>query len=142
MYQAPAEAMMFAFSYTVPVQKHGERSAPATFVLAGGGEALGRGASHRERIVRRGDTSAEGMREKAAAVIAEMERRLGLLGFSWRDAGSTQVYTVQNIGHLVGELLAARGACDNGLVWMYARPPVVDLEFEMDVRRVAREYVL
>jgi hypothetical protein len=142
MYHAPAEAMMSAFSYTVPVQKHGERSAPATFVLAGGGEALGRGASHRERIVRRGDTSAEGLREKVAAVVAEMERRLQLLGFSWRDAGSTQAYTVQNIGHLAGELLAARGACDNGLVWVYARPPVVELEFEMDVRRVARDLLL
>jgi hypothetical protein len=141
-YDAPAEAMLHAFSYTVAGRQHGERSAPATFVLAGGGEALGRGASHRDRIVRRGDTSAEGLREKVGAVVAEMERRLGLLGFAWRDAGSTQAYTVQNIGHLVGEVLAARGACENGLVWCYARPPVVDLEFEMDVRRVVREFVL
>jgi hypothetical protein len=142
MYGAPAAAMMYAFSYTVPVQSHGGRTAPATFILAGAGEALGRGATHRERIVRRGDTSAEGLREKVAVVVTEMERRLGLLGLSWCDADSTQAYTVQNIGHLVGELLAARGVCDHGLVWSYARPPVVDLEFEMDVRRVAREILL
>ena len=62
--------------------------------------------------------------------------------FDWKDAVTTQVYTVQNIGHLVGELLAARGAAEGGIVWNYARPPVVDLEFEMDVRGAAREIVL
>ena len=140
MYDAPREPVMYAFSYTVPVAS-GAKAAP-TFVLAGGGEALGPGSSHAERIVRRGDTSPEGMRDKVLAVTQEMERRLGLLGFSWRDAASTQAYTVQNIGHLVGEVLAARGACAGGLVWTYARPPVIGLEFEMDVRRVARELLV
>ena len=141
MYAAPGEAVMHAFSYTVPAAA-ADSSLRRTFVLAGGGEALGTGKSHRERIVRLEDTSPEGMREKVCAVAAEMERRLGLLGFGWQDALSTQAYTVQNIGHLVGEVLAARGACSGGLVWSYARPPVVGLEFEMDVRRVAREILL
>jgi hypothetical protein len=140
MYNPPAEAVMYAFSYTVLAAAR--NAARGTFILAGGGEALGPGSSHRERIVRRDDTSAEGMREKVNAVAAEMERRLGLLGFSWQDAVSTQAYTIQNIGHLVGEALAARGACEGGLVWTYARPPVVGLEFEMDVRGTARELVL
>ena len=74
--------------------------------------------------------------------MAEMERRLELLGFSWNDAVTTQAYTVQNIGHLVGELMAARSACAGGLVWYYARPPVIGLEYEMDVRGAARELVL
>ena len=73
---------------------------------------------------------------------AFMERRLALLGFSWAEAVSTQVYTVQNIGHLAGEVFAARGAARGGLVWYYARPPVIGLEFEMDVRGAARELVL
>ena len=71
-----------------------------------------------------------------------MERRLAALGFTWKDAVTTQAYTVQNIGHLVGEVLAARGACTGGLVWTYSRPPVVHLEFEMDVRGAARELML
>jgi hypothetical protein len=140
MYDAPREPVMHAFSYTVPAAAGA--TPVRTFVLAGGGEALGPGSSHRERIVRRGDTSPEGMRAKVLAVAQEMERRLGLLGFSWRDATSTQAYTVQNIGHLVGEALAARGGCAGGLVWTYAWPPVVELEFEMDVRRVARELLV
>jgi hypothetical protein len=49
---------------------------------------------------------------------------------------------VQNIGHLVGEVLAARGACRSGLAWHYARPPVIVLEFEMDVHGAARDIVL
>ena len=36
----------------------------------------------------------------------------------------------------------ARGAASGGIVWNYTRPPVVDLEYEMDVRGAAREIVL
>jgi hypothetical protein len=75
-------------------------------------------------------------------VIEEMEQRLKTLGFGWHDAISTQAYTVQNIGHLVGEELARRGAMEGGLVWYYARPPVIGLEYEMDVRGTARELIL
>jgi hypothetical protein len=82
------------------------------------------------------------VREKVEYVLAEMERRLKLLGFSWNDTLTTTAYTVQNIGHLVGEVLAARGACTSGLVWSYARPPVVGLEYEMDVRGPARDIVI
>ena len=140
MYDAPQQPVMFAFSYTVPMAAGaGPRG---SFILAGGGEALGSGRSHRERIICLNDTSPEGMRAKVRAVAGEMERRLHLLGFDWKDAASTQAYTVQDIGHLVGELLAARGACEGGLNWTYARPPVIDLEFEMDVRGAARELII
>lgn len=139
MYNAPAEPVMFAFSYTVPARSPAAR---ASFILAGGGEALGPGGSHRERIIRLHDTSPEGMRAKVLAVAGEMERRMRLLGFDWQDAVATQAYTVQDIGFLVGEVLAARGACEGGLNWSYARPPVIGLEFEMDVRAAARELII
>lgn len=138
MYDKPAGPSMYAFSYTVPAA-HSKRG---TFVIAGGGDAKEAGPSYRDRIVRLGDTSPEGLREKVSFVIGAMEQRMRLLGFEWKDAVTAQVYTVQNIGHLVGELLAARGAAEGGVVWYYARPPVVDLEFEMDVRGAAREIVL
>ena len=138
MYDQPTSPSMYAFCYTVPAAN----ARRGTFVLAGGGDARESGPSYRDRIVRLGDTSPEGLREKAAFVIGEMERRMRLLGFGWGDAVTTQVYTVQNIGHLVGELLAARGAAAGGVVWYYTRPPVVDLEFEMDVRGAAREIII
>jgi len=138
MYDKPAEPSVHAFSYTVPTSS----SKRGTFVIAGGGDARESGPSYRDRIISLGDTSPEGLREKVLFVIAEMERRMRLLGFGWPDALSTQIYTVQNVGHLVGELLAARGAAGGGVVWNYMRPPVVDLEFEMDVRAASREIVL
>ena len=57
---APAEPSLYAFAYTVP----GATPAP-TFIVAGAGE-MGDRARGAEGIVRHGDTSAEGMREKAA----------------------------------------------------------------------------
>ena len=141
MYDKPAEPSMFAFSYTVPAARKGAGSPRGTFIASGGGEAKESDKTYRERIVRLDDTSPEALREKVSFVMASMEQRLELLGFSWKDAVTTQVYTVQNVGHLIGEMIAAR-ACEGGCVWTYARPPVVGIEFEMDVRGAARELVI
>jgi hypothetical protein len=138
MYDKPAVPSMYAFCYTVPTARADAR----TFMLAGGGDARSGSQPYRERIVRLNDTSPEGLREKVIFVIEEMESRLKALGFGWVDAVSTQAYTVQNIGHLVGETLAKRGAMNGGLVWYYARPPVIGLDYEMDVRGVARELIV
>lgn len=138
MYDVPAEVSMLAFSYTVPAAGDRRR----TFTLSGGGDARGGSDPYHDRVVRFGDTSPEGLREKVVFVVEEMEARLKSLGFGWRDAVSTQAYTVQNIGHLVGEELARRGAMIGGLVWYYVRPPVIGLEYEMDVRGAARELIL
>lgn len=138
MYGEPKEPVMYAFSYTVPA-KAGARN---SFVLSGGGDRRAGKGTYAETIVRYQDTSPEGMREKVEHVAAEMERRLTLLGFTWADAVSVDAYTVQNIGHLVGDVLAKRGACASGLTWHYARPPVIGLEFEMDVHGAARDVVL
>lgn len=137
-YRAPAEPSLYAFSYTVPAAS----DARGTFILAGGGEAPDGKPNYRDYIVRRGDTSPEGLREKVRYVLAEMERRLGALGFSWDDAVSTQAYTVHDIGALVREEIAGRGAAGGGLEWHLARPPIVGLDYEMDVRGAAREIVL
>jgi hypothetical protein len=137
-YDKPAEPVLYAFSYTVP--------APGTkrgsFIIAGGGEARGGAGTFAERTVRHGETTPEAMREKVRFVMDEMQQRLAALGFSWKDAVSTQAYTVQDIGALAGAEIAARGAAAGGLSWHFARPPVVGLEFEMDVRGAARELLI
>jgi hypothetical protein len=137
MYHEPATPSMLAFTYSVPA-----KSARRTFMLSGGGDARPGSEPYSERIVRYRDTSPDGMRDKMLFVIAEMERRMKLLGFGWPDAVSTQAYTVHNIGHLVGEELAKRGAIAGGLIWNFARPPVIGLDYEMDVRGTARELIL
>lgn len=137
-FDPPGVPSLHAFSYTVPA----ERAPRGTFVIAGGGEAKDGRASYRESIVRFGDTSLDGLRDKVRHVIGSMERRLAPLGFGWADATSTQAYTVHDIGPLVRDEILGRGAARQGLNWHYCRPPVVDLEFEMDVRSTAVETVI
>jgi hypothetical protein len=138
LFEIPATPSIYAFSYAVPAG-NGRRP---SFIIAGGGEAEEGRASYRETIVRLGDTSRQGLREKMRYVVREMERRLAALGFTWADAVSTQAYTVQDIGALVREEIVERGAARGGLTWHFCRPPVIDLEYEMDVRGAWREIIL
>ena len=136
-YHKPGVSSLYAFSYTVQ-----SKSKAGTFIVAGSGEAREGNKTYRETIVSPGDTSPAGMRAKVRYVIAEMEARLTALGFTWADTVSTQAYTVHDIGSLVGPEIAARGAAQGGLEWHYCRPPVIHLEFEMDVRGAVRELML
>ena len=43
---------------------------------------------------------------------------------------------------VLAEDIVARGAARAGLTWHYARPPVENLDYEMDVRGVACERVV
>ena len=130
----PAEPSFYAFSYTVP--------GDGGFVNAGSGEAQEGGGSYAERIIRLGDTSPAGMREKARYVLGEMERRMTALGFGWADVTATQLYTVFDIHAILADEIIKRGAAQAGLTWHFARPPVQGLDFEMDVRGVSRELVI
>jgi hypothetical protein len=136
-YDKPREPVLYAFSYTVPAD-----SRRGSFIVAGGAEVRGGVEGYAARTVRHGEVSRDALREKVRFVVDLMESRLKALGFSWPDAASTQAYTVHDIGALIGPEIAARGAAAGGLAWHMARPPVVGLEFEMDVRGAAREIVL
>ena len=137
----PAEPSFFAFSFVRPIEGQGRATTP-DFVIAGGAEARGGTGSYPERIVRYRDLSPEGMKEKVAFTVREMESRLAGFGFAWKDTTATQAYTVHDFHHAMTEELVRRGAMRSGLTWHFARPPVVDLEFEMDCRRVSREVVI
>jgi len=81
------------------------------------------------------------MREKARWVLREMERRLGALGFSWKDVTATQLYTVHNVHPFLADEIVGRGAAAHGLTWHYCRPPVIGLEYEMDCRVIADDTI-
>ena len=136
-YDKPREPMLYAFSYTVATSAQ-----RGSFIVAGGAEVRGGPEGYAARTVRYRETSPVALAEKVRFVVELMEHRLKALGFGWKDAVSTQAYTVHDIGALVGPEIAARGAAAGGLAWHFARPPVVDLEFEMDVRGAAREIAL
>jgi hypothetical protein len=133
----PNEPSFFAFSFTVK-----DDQAKPSFVIAGSGEAEEGRGSYSERTIARGDTSPSGMRQKARYVLGEMERRMGALGFGWRDTTAAQAYTVYDIHPFLAEELAARGAIAGGLTWHFCRPPVVGLDYEMDCRGVHFERVV
>jgi hypothetical protein len=133
----PAEPSLYAFSYT---DRDGTADAPPTFVVAGAGET--RQASLRVKtVVRAGETSADAMREKAACVVETMLGRLVGLGVTPAQVTAANVYTVRELQpYLAGTVLTALGpSAVHGVHWYYTRPPIVGIEFEMDVRGVRRE---
>jgi hypothetical protein len=135
---APSEPSLYGFAYTVP----GATPLP-TFVVAGAGEMRDR-TRGAEGIVRLGDTSPDAMREKARFVVAVMQERLRALGGEWGRVTAIQVYTALPIdGALLAEILGPAGpAAIHGIRWFPSRPPIQGLEFEADLRGVARELTI
>ncbi len=133
----PKVPSFYAFSYTVA-----DAEALPSFVVAGSGESPEGMDSYKDHVISRGDVSEEGMRSKARFVLEEMERRMGALGFGWAHTTAVQLYTVHNIHPFMAAELGRRGAMRGGLTWHLNRPPVVELEYEMDCRGVHFERVL
>jgi hypothetical protein len=135
----PEKVSCYAFSYTLA---DADERAPRTFVIAGSGECPEGKNNYRDHIVRLGDQSTDGMRDKARWVLAEMERRMAAFGFGWQDATGTHLYTIYDVHPFLEEDFAARGAMPCGLNWHFTRPPIADLDFEMDVRCVSTEIII
>ena len=133
----PAEPSFYAFSFTRPNQ-----NATPSFVIAGSAEAREGSGNYSERTVRYRDLSPDGVREKVQATVGAMESRLDAFGGGWKDTTAVQAYTVHDFHPVVADELVRRGATRSGLTWHFARPPVIDLEYEMDCRRVMREMVI
>ena len=76
------------------------------------------------------------MAEKAARVMAIMQERLFGLGMAWSDVTTVNVYTAStNADWLAPQLLAQMGAdAVHGVHWHLSRPPIIGLDFEMDLR--------
>ena len=123
----PKEPCFYAFCYTVP------GGAGKDFVVAGSGE-WPEGGRFPEDIVARGDTSAEGLKKKAARVMETMSARLRGLNARWDDASAVQVYTVHPFSFPMKGNLA--------LTWHYCRPPIEGLDYEMDLRAVSVERIV
>jgi hypothetical protein len=130
------EPSFYAFSYTMPSAVEED-----AFVIAGSSEVPEGHANYKDHLVSYKDLSPAGILAKARWVLAEMERRLGVLGYKWSDCTATQLYTVHNPHPFLADEFARRGAMSFGLNWHCVRPPVIDMEFEMDCRRVLVEQV-
>jgi len=152
VHSPPDEPVFHAFCYTVPAgtaqasvlttSDHSERApGPRSFVLAGYAE-WAEGTPFPDGIVARGDRSATGLATKAAFVLDTLQQRCTALGGQWEALTAVQVYTEHEIGPLVASEFAPRGLTRLGLHWHPCRPPVEELEFEIDARCVRRELVI
>jgi hypothetical protein len=131
-------ASVFGFSYTVP-----SIQTKSTFVISGAPE-VGVSSANQRVVVAAGDVSPEGMRQKIAQVLKSLHVLLREIDASWADITAVGVYTVQDIYPYLEDMLLREVSSANvhGITWHYARPPVADADFEMDVRRVFQELIL
>jgi hypothetical protein len=133
----PSAPSFHAFCFTAEAA-----DAPPSFVVAGSGEAPEGKGNYRDHIVARGDVTPAGLRLKALWVLGEMERRMAAMGVSWIHATAVQLYTVHDVHPFLADEIVRRGAARNGLTWHFNRPPVQEIEYEMDCRAVHVERVI
>ncbi|ODT98508.1 MAG: hypothetical protein ABS79_05770 [Planctomycetes bacterium SCN 63-9] len=133
---APDEPILHGYSFTQPC----EPNPVPTFVVAGAGE-LPEGVLNREGIIRVGETDPDAIFAKAQYVMGLMEARLKGLGADWNHVTVMDVYTVHSMDRILPEvvLFQAGLAAKHGAQWYYSRPPIFEIEYEMDMRGVARE---
>ena len=133
----PAQAVLYAFSYTVPLTV---QDTARHFVLAGAADESGDPADP-HRAIRAGETSDDAMREKATFVMTTLSKRLAEFNLKLEDSTVLNMYTVHNIfSYLPDVLVQAMGSAGlRGVHWYYTRPPVAGLEVELDARRALRE---
>lgn len=135
----PGEVAMLAFSFARKLSDGDEEA--NTFVVSGAAE-LTEAAIDNDAIIRRGETSREALLDKASYVVQMIARRLSALGLWWQDVSEVSAYTHHELRPLFDAgLLATMGPADGrGVRWVYARPPMRDLEFEMDARGLRQEW--
>ncbi len=134
----PAEASLYSFAYTVPAA-----DAPPSFVVAGAGE-LPEGSLYPTDVIRRDDTSPEALAEKTSFVLGLMEGRMNGLG----TLVGARLYD-QRVHRPRRERAARAGNSAAHRKRRRARrdvhhthPPIVSIEYEMDVRGGTRDIVI
>ncbi|MBL9171012.1 MAG: hypothetical protein JNN07_24990 [Verrucomicrobiales bacterium] len=139
VYDLPETPSLHGFSFVRPQAGLSQR----TFVVAGAGE-LREGTLDARGIIRCGEVSAEAMHEKARYVLEVMDERLHGLGAEWDQITAVNIYTVHPLDTQLRALLVQKLglALQRGIVWHWTRPPVQDIEFEMDLRGVVTEWVI
>jgi hypothetical protein len=67
-----------------------------------------------------------------------MTERLQGAGVDWPQVSVVDLYTVHSLDHFMQPLLFPKlgSVALHGVHWFYSRPPIANLEFEMDLRHV------
>ncbi len=133
--EIPDEAMLFAFTYPVP-----DPGASGDFLILGKPDI--RDGATADRIVVGRDVSLKGLETKARFVMDAMRERVAALGCDWATVTGAQIYTVHDVRPLLDTVFAESNISQIGLAWYPAWPPVIGMEFEVDVRSVRTERVI
>jgi hypothetical protein len=135
---APKVPSVFAFTYSIPGARAHKR---ASFIGSGIGELDG---GTRKDIIMVGKTTPKALRAKAEWVMGAINVQLSKLGVTWADVSNTNVYTAHSVDSYMSDvLLGTMGpAARYGFHWMVSRPPIAEIEFELDVRGVSQELML
>jgi len=88
-----------------------------------------------------GDTSAEGMRAKAAFVIDQLRTRVTELNATWSDITGAQIYTTHSLDPIL-QLLGDSGLAGVGPALFPGHPPIIGFAFEIDVRAISTELTI
>jgi len=136
--EPPNETVLHGFSYTAPSELK-----ETTFVVAGGGELPHRDLDDKH-IVRFGETSEDALMEKSQCVVEIMKTRLKQLGANEHMLSTIDVYTAHPVHRILNDVIIPEIAiaARTGVHWYYTRPPVQNIEFEMDMRGVQKEVVV
>jgi hypothetical protein len=136
---APVQPSVYAFTYTVPAP-----TSPHSFVVAGAGDLRDQAELTDDAIVAPGDNSPTGMDRKARTVLQVMTDRLHALNVDWPDVTTVNLYTVEPpTTYFADPLLTQLGSTAiHGVKWVYSRPPIAGLDFEMDLRHIWRDEML
>jgi len=117
----PAEPSLHAFCYTI--ESHAPRS---TFVISGVPEPPG---------------TEGGLPAFWNAIVQTIEGNMTALDVAWADATEAQIYGTRADHQVFGEsgLRSFGELVRPGLRWFFSRPPIDDLNLEIDVRGLASE---
>lgn len=129
----PATNTLFAFTYTIA---EGDAGAPLRpdFLISGRAELV----DGSRTVIAADDASPAGTEKKAVYVFEQLRARVEALGGAWDDITAVQIYTARALDPVL-PLLGRLGLAALGITWHPAHPPVVPLEFEVDLRAVGIE---
>ena len=134
----PATASFHAFSYTLPAHQ----DAPGRDFAPAGAAECPDVPGYRAHIVRLGETSPEALADKLRFAAGDVQSRLERMGVTWGDVANVSLYTAHDLYAALEAELGPRGVLAGGIALHLVRPPVVDLQIEIDARRVSREILL
>lgn len=118
-----SEPSVYAFTYTVP-----EANAGPAFRMSGSPETRRTGPDE----------------DKLRSIIETLSERMAELGVDWEMATAINLYSAElPLAGMDEELARSFGEGSlHGVTWYPSLPPVQELRFELDVRRVSQELFL